>query len=112
MIGKYSIGIVAELLALHPQTIRKYERLGFLCPVRSKGNTRLYSDGDLERLKLVMRLTQDMGINHAGVEMIIQMQEEISRLEGTLDRLNERVRVLISPEALEHHAFHIKIDKE
>jgi MerR family transcriptional regulator/heat shock protein HspR len=97
MKGLYSIGVVAELLTLHPQTIRKYERLGFLQPHRSKGNTRLYSDSDLDRLRLITQLTQDMGINHAGVEMIIHMQEEMLRMEEMLDKLNERVQEITSP---------------
>jgi len=86
------IGVVAELLQVHPQTLRIYEREGLIVPSRSKGNTRLYSQEDVEHLKLVIRLTRDFGVNLAGVEMILQMiwrgrsfrSEEIQELEKLL----------------------------
>lgn len=86
----YTISVVAEHLSLHPQTIRKYERLGFLAPSRTEGGKRLYSDDDMEKLHFVMKLTQEMGINHAGVEVIIQMQEHIMQLEEMLEKLSDK----------------------
>lgn len=82
----YVISVVSEMLNLHPQTIRQYERLGLLKPSRTEGNRRRYSDEDVERLRFVMSLTKDMGINIAGVELIISMRERIARLEEELDK--------------------------
>lgn len=88
--GVYVISVVSEMLNLHPQTIRQYERLGLLTPSRTEGNKRRYSDEDVERLRFVKRLTKEMGINIAGVEMIIELHEEIARLEEELDRFHDR----------------------
>ncbi|MDY6820560.1 MAG: helix-turn-helix transcriptional regulator [Deferribacterota bacterium] len=83
----YSISVVAEMLDLHPQTIRQYERLGLVKPKRTEGNTRLYSDSDIERLKLILTLTRDLGVNIAGVEIIIDMREQIIDLQEKLNKL-------------------------
>ncbi|MDR2869237.1 MAG: MerR family transcriptional regulator [Deferribacteraceae bacterium] len=85
--GVYMISVVSEMLDLHPQTIRQYERMGLLKPARTDGNKRRYSDDDVERLRYVLKLTREMGINIAGVEMIIGMQEHILRLEQQLEEL-------------------------
>lgn len=87
----YMIGVVSEMLGLHPQTIRQYERMGFITPERTKGNTRMYSDIDLERLRFIITLTKDMGINLAGVEMIVQMKDHINQLEDTLAAVNKHI---------------------
>ena len=81
------ISVVSEMLNLHPQTIRQYERMGLIKPGRTEGNKRRYSDDDVERLRFVMKLTKEMGINIAGVEMIIEMQEHIAELEEKLSKL-------------------------
>ncbi|MDR2400020.1 MAG: helix-turn-helix transcriptional regulator [Deferribacteraceae bacterium] len=86
--GCYMIGVVSELLGLHPQTIRQYERQGLISPERTDGNTRRYSDEDLERLQFITTLTRDMGINLAGVEMIVNLKDEITRLEELLEEFN------------------------
>ena len=83
----YSISVVSEMLDLHPQTIRQYERMGLVKPQRTEGNTRLYSDEDIERLKLIITLTKDLGVNIAGVEIIINMKEQIEELQNTINEL-------------------------
>src|SRR5262249_34187070 len=77
----YMISAVAELYKLHPQTLRLYERVGLLKPSRSQGNTRLYTDGDLERLDVILTLARDMGVNLAGIEIILNMRERMIEME-------------------------------
>ncbi len=77
----YMISAVAELYKLHPQTLRLYERVGLLKPSRSQGNTRLYTDADLERLDVILSLARDMGVNLAGVEIILNMREKMIEME-------------------------------
>mgnify|MGYP005812098613 CR=1 FL=1 len=83
----YSISVVSEMLELHPQTLRQYERLGFVKPSRTIGNTRLYSEEDIEKLKVIINLTRDLGVNIAGVEIIINMRSQIEDLQGILSKL-------------------------
>ena len=75
------ISAVAELYRLHPQTLRLYERVGLLKPSRSQGNTRLYTDSDLERLDVILTLARDMGVNLAGIEIILNMREKMVEME-------------------------------
>jgi MerR family transcriptional regulator, heat shock protein HspR len=77
----YMISAVAELYKLHPQTLRLYERVGLLKPSRSQGNTRLYTDRDLERLDVILTLARDMGVNLAGIEIILNMREKMIEME-------------------------------
>jgi MerR family transcriptional regulator/heat shock protein HspR len=77
----YMISSVAELYKLHPQTLRLYERVGLLKPSRSDGNTRLYTDQDLERLEVILTLARDMGVNLAGIEIILNMREKMVEME-------------------------------
>jgi MerR family transcriptional regulator, heat shock protein HspR len=77
----YMISAVAELYKLHPQTLRLYERVGLLKPSRSQGNTRLFTDGDLERLEVILTLARDMGVNLAGIEIILNMREKMVEME-------------------------------
>src|SRR5437588_12047962 len=77
----YMISAVAELYQLHPQTLRLYERVGLLKPSRSEGNTRLYTDEDLQRLDVILTLTRDMGVNLAGIEIILNMREKMLEME-------------------------------
>jgi MerR family transcriptional regulator/heat shock protein HspR len=90
--GAYMIGVVSMRYGVHPQTLRLYEREGLLTPSRTEGKTRLYSDEDLERLEFILNLTRDLGVNLAGVEVVMglrdrlnQMQEELNRLSQTLE---------------------------
>ena len=77
----YMISAVAEQFHLHPQTLRLYEREGLLTPSRSEGNTRLYTDEDLERLEIILKLTREMGVNLAGVEIILNMREKMEAMQ-------------------------------
>lgn len=85
--GKYTIGIVAEMLNITPQTIRVYEDRGFIKPKRSLGNTRLYSDDDVDTLRMILKLTQDLKVNLAGIEVIIKLIQRIQTLEIEKDQL-------------------------
>ena len=77
----YMISSVAEQYGLHPQTLRLYEREGLLKPSRSDGNTRLYTDDDLERLEVILHLTRDLGVNLAGVEILLNMREKMAEMQ-------------------------------
>src|SRR5260370_41707658 len=77
----YMISAVAELYKLHPQTLRLYERVGLLKPSRSQANTRLYTDSDLELLDVILTLARDMGVNLAGIEIILNMREKVVAME-------------------------------
>jgi MerR family transcriptional regulator/heat shock protein HspR len=79
------ISAVAEQYEIHPQTLRLYEREGLLRPSRSEGNTRLYTDGDLERLEVILHLTRDLGVNLAGVEIILNMREKMSEMQRQIE---------------------------
>src|SRR5947199_680730 len=80
----YMISAVAEQYAIHPQTLRLYEREGLLKPSRSDGNTRLYTDDDLERLEVILHLTRDLGVNLAGVEIILNMREKMGQMQSQI----------------------------
>jgi len=82
----FTISAVAEEFEVHPQTLRLYEREGLLKPSRSEGNTRLYTDADLERLKLILSLTRDLGVNLAGVEIILNMREKMDAMQREFER--------------------------
>src|SRR5882672_3385337 len=82
----YTISAVAEQYSLHPQTLRMYEREGLLKPSRSEGNTRLYTDPDLARLELILSLTRDLGVNLAGVEIILNMREKMNAMQHEFER--------------------------
>ncbi|MGI9035815.1 MAG: MerR family transcriptional regulator [Pyrinomonadaceae bacterium] len=88
-IKTYTISAVAELYDVHPQTLRLYEREGLLKPSRSVGNTRLYTDTDLERLEIVLSLTRDLGVNLAGVEIILNMREKMGTMQKEFERFFE-----------------------
>jgi len=85
-IRTYSISAVAELYDIHPQTLRLYEREGLLKPSRSVGNTRLYEDADLERLEIILSLTRELGVNLAGVEIILNMREKMDTMQREFER--------------------------
>src|ERR671938_596680 len=91
----YMISAVAEQYQIHPQTLRLYEREGLLKPSRSEGNTRLYTDDDLERLEVILKLTRDLGVNLAGVEIILNMREKMEamqkQIQGFVETLNEEL---------------------
>lgn len=88
----YMIGITAEITGMHPQTLRLYERLGLVKPSRSQGKTRLYSDEDIHRLKKIQHLTQEMGINLAGVEVILNLLERMENMRHDMEEEMTRIR--------------------
>ncbi|MGC2330270.1 MAG: helix-turn-helix transcriptional regulator [Candidatus Acidiferrales bacterium] len=86
------ISAVAELYHLHPQTLRLYERVGLLKPSRSQGNTRLYTDGDLERLEVILNLTRELGVNLAGIEIILNMRDKMAEMQLHMEEFIRYVR--------------------
>jgi MerR family transcriptional regulator/heat shock protein HspR len=96
----YVISVAAKMLGLHAQTLRYYERLGLVAPSRSRGNFRLYSQSDLNRVRQIKRLMNDLGVNLAGVEVILRMSDRMRELEQEIERLNEEVRLARERRAL------------
>ena len=85
--GAYMIGVVSMRYGVHPQTLRLYERDGLLAPSRTEGKTRLYSDEDLERLEFILNLTRDLGVNLAGVEVVLGLRDRLNRMQEDVERL-------------------------
>ena len=90
--ASFMISVVADRYAIHPQTLRLYEREGLLKPSRTEGNTRLYSQEDLERLETILSLTRDLGVNLAGVEIILNMREKMDRMQREVDEFMNYVK--------------------
>jgi MerR family transcriptional regulator/heat shock protein HspR len=90
--GAYMISAVAEMYEIHPQTLRLYEREGLLKPSRTEGNTRLYTDEDLERLEFILNLARDLGVNIAGIAIILQMRERMEEMNREMQSFVEYVR--------------------
>ena len=90
--GAYMISAVAEMYGIHPQTLRLYEREGLLKPSRTEGNTRLYTDEDLERLEFILNLARDLGVNIAGIAIILQMRERMEEMNRQMQSFVEYVR--------------------
>ena len=89
---RYMISVAADLVGMHPQTLRIYEQRGLVNPQRTAGNTRLYSDADVERLRLIQRLTTELGLNLAGVERVLHMEDELHRMRRRLERVEQEMR--------------------
>ena len=92
---RYMISVAAELVGMHPQTLRIYEQKGLVRPKRTAGNTRLYSDEDVARLQLIQRLTTEIGLNLAGVERVLHLEDELARMRRRLDRMEQEMRAAI-----------------
>jgi MerR family transcriptional regulator/heat shock protein HspR len=92
------IGVVAEITRVHPQTLRHYERIGLVTPGRSRGNVRLYSQEDIERVRLIQRLTNELGVNLAGVEVILNMRDRHEQLRQEYERREQRLRERLTAE--------------
>jgi MerR family transcriptional regulator/heat shock protein HspR len=95
----YMISAVAEQYTIHPQTLRLYEREGLLTPSRSEGNTRLYTDEDLERLEVILKLTRELGVNLAGVEIILNMREKMAAMQKQIESFVETLNQELSQRA-------------
>jgi MerR family transcriptional regulator/heat shock protein HspR len=89
---RYMISVAADLVGMHPQTLRMYETKGLVRPARTPGGTRLYSENDLERLRLIQRLTTELGLNLAGVEQVLRLEDELRRLHARMERLERELR--------------------
>ena len=93
---RYMISVAAELVGMHPQTLRQYEEKGLVRPQRTAGNTRLYSEADLERLRLIQQLTTQLGLNLAGVEAVLDLEEQLQRMHSRMERLERELREAIA----------------
>jgi MerR family transcriptional regulator, heat shock protein HspR len=89
---RYMISVAAELVGMHQQTLRLYEAKGLVRPQRTAGNTRLYSETDLERLRVIQRLTTELGLNLAGVEHVLRLEDELRRMQARMNRLERELR--------------------
>ena len=89
---RYMISVAAELVGMHPQTLRMYEQKRLVRPQRTAGNTRLYSEADLERLRLIQRLMTELGLNLAGVEAVLRLEEQLQRMQARMERLESEMR--------------------
>ena len=89
---RYMISVAAELVGMHPQTLRIYEQKGLVRPQRTAGNTRLYSELDIERLRLIQRLTTEIGLNLAGVERVLHLEDELQQMKRRLARMETEMR--------------------
>src|SRR5262245_14778133 len=99
----YTISAVADHYGVHQQTLRLYEREGLLKPSRSEGNVRLYTDEDLERLELILNLTRDLGVNLAGVEIILNMREKMDQMQREFNRFFEMLRDYLAEQTTIEH---------
>lgn len=90
----YLISVVAKVLTIHPQTLRQYEREGLITPSRTDGKMRLYSQRDIDRIKMILRLTRDLGVNLAGVDVVMQLKEKLDEYENTIEELKEEINRL------------------
>jgi MerR family transcriptional regulator, heat shock protein HspR len=88
----YMISVAAELVGMHPQTLRMYESKGLVRPQRTPGGTRLYSEADVERLRIVQQLTTELGLNLAGVELVLKLEGELRKAHAQIERLQEQLR--------------------
>jgi len=92
---RYMISVAAELVGMHPQTLRIYESKGLLRPKRTPGGTRLYSDADVERLQLIQQLTTELGLNLAGVERVLHLEDQLQRMHRRLERIEREMHETI-----------------
>jgi MerR family transcriptional regulator/heat shock protein HspR len=88
----YAISVAAELVGMHPQTLRLYETKGLVRPQRTPGGTRQYSEADVERLRIIQRLTTELGLNLAGVELVLRLEDELRRVHAQLERLQREAK--------------------
>ncbi len=89
---RYMISVAADLVGMHPQTLRIYENKGLVRPKRTPGGTRLYSEADIERLQLIQRLTTELGLNLAGVELVLRLEDELRKAHARIERLQQQLR--------------------
>ena len=95
----FMISVVSEMLDIHPQTLRLYEREGLIVPSRTEGNTRLYSEEDIERLRTILSLTRDLGVNLAGVEVILSMRDKMEQMQRVMMEMMNYIQSHMAREA-------------
>ena len=100
--GFYSISVVSKMFSVHQQTVRMYEKEGLICPQRTDGNTRLFSEEDVDRLEQVINLTHKMGVNIAGVQMILKLQKKMKKMQGDMNKLFDQVQGQLDSETNEY----------
>lgn len=108
-VPRYPIGVVASMLRIHPQTLRLYERKGLIRPSRAGGRARLYSEADLEDLRRILRLTRDLGVNLAGVEVILRMRRQMLAMKAELEGALTHVRPAASGEGASEGAALVRV---
>ena len=89
---RYMISVAADLVGMHPQTLRIYESKGLVRPKRTAGGTRLYSESDVDRLRIIQRLTTELGLNLAGVELVLRLEDELRKAHAHVERLQRELR--------------------
>jgi MerR family transcriptional regulator/heat shock protein HspR len=94
--GMYMISVAADLVGMHPQTLRIYETKGLVRPKRTPGGTRLYSEADVERLRIIQRLTTELGLNLAGVELVLRLEDELRKAHAQIERLQRDLKQEVS----------------
>jgi MerR family transcriptional regulator, heat shock protein HspR len=109
---RYMISVAADLVGMHPQTLRIYEQKGLVAPKRTAGNTRLYSEVDLERLRLINQLTTELGLNLAGVEHVIRLEEELRRMQRRMQRLERELRAQLAEVRRQYSADLVPYDPD
>jgi MerR family transcriptional regulator/heat shock protein HspR len=109
---RYMISVAADLVGMHPQTLRIYEQKGLVSPKRTAGNTRLYSEADLERLRLINQLTSELGLNLAGVEHVIRLEEQLRRMQSRMARLEREMREQIAEVRRQYSAELVPYDPD
>ncbi|NLT35160.1 MAG: MerR family transcriptional regulator [Gaiellales bacterium] len=108
----FMISVASELAEMHPQTLRMYERRGLICPRRSVKQTRLYSLEDVERLRYIQKLTNELGLNLAGVERVLELEAQVRRLQHEVERMGRRLEKAIDEAAREAEAIHRSYRRE
>jgi MerR family transcriptional regulator, heat shock protein HspR len=109
---RYMISVAAELVGMHPQTLRLYEQKGLVQPKRTAGNTRLYSEADLDRLRLIQKLTTQLGLNLAGVEAVLELEDQLRRMQARMERLEREMREAIAHVHKQYRRELVRYDPE
>jgi MerR family transcriptional regulator/heat shock protein HspR len=110
----YMIGVAARMVSCHPQTLRMYEREGLVAPYRSATNLRLYSDSDIERLRMIKRLTQQLGVNLAGVEVILDLLNKVEKQQQEIDTLRRELsgdRKALNPAPTRFPRYRVEVEE-
>lgn len=108
----YLISVVAKILEIHPQTLRQYEKEGLIEPGRTDGKMRLYSQRDIDKIKTILRLTRDLGVNLAGVDIILRLKERLDELDNTIDELRSAASKGANPVAVKQSSYELIIFKK